>query len=239
MKLTYTRYKLVTQDYKSYGDTLWRTADGEWITVCARHRGNKLCSADVIHFYDHPLLAVLMNPAHVNIANPRLLKIRCSDPVAHDGTKGGCKEARAISELALPALTVRQRTEIAVRLAQLGLKLRAVKAPEWEQWAKEWLQNKADTWPSAYAAAEAAKGAAYAAAKRAEAGAYAAAKSAEAAACGDAEGAAHAAAYAAEATANKARSNLAQKYRRFMLALLKRVAQEKYDGSYDSQPTGV
>src|SRR5574337_663569 len=116
-KLTYLRYKLVSQTYTTQNDTLWRDAHGKWLTVSAFGVGSALCTDGVIHFYDHPVLAVLLNPLHADIKNPRLLKIKTSRPVTHDGLKGGCKSARAIAELTVPSITITQRVEFAIRVA--------------------------------------------------------------------------------------------------------------------------
>lgn len=151
-KLTYLRYKLVSQTYTTQNNTLWRDAHGKWLTVSASGEGSGLCTPGVIHFYDHPMLAVLFNPLHAGILNPRLLKIRTSRPVAHDGLKGGCKYARAVGELPVPSLSLTQWIEFAIRVA-----LHVYKEPSFRKWAHGWLTDTDRSAATAAAAAEAAR----------------------------------------------------------------------------------
>ena len=136
-KLPYLRYKLVSQQYTTQNNTLWRDAQGKWLPVSASGEGSALCTDGVIHFYDHPVLAVLFNPVHSEIRNPRLLKIRPSRLVAHDGLKGGCKYAHAVGELPVPSLSRTQWIEFAIRVA-----LRVYKEPSFRKWAHGWLTDK-------------------------------------------------------------------------------------------------
>lgn len=159
-KLTYLRYKLVSQTYTTQNATLWRDAHGKWLTVSASGEGSGLCTPGVIHFYDHPVLAVLFNPLHAEIDNPRLLKIRTSRPVAHDGLKGGCKSARAVAELTVPSITITQRVEFAIRVA-----LHVYEEPTFRKWAHGWLTRRdRSSAAAASATAHTAVAAAYAAA---------------------------------------------------------------------------
>ena len=147
-KLPYLRYKLVSQAYTTHGSTLWRDAHGKWLTVAASGEGSALCTDGVIHFYDHPVLAVLFNPVHARISRPRLLKIRASRPVAHDGLKGGCKYARAVGELPVPALSLTQIVEFGIRVA-----LHVYEEPSFRKWANGWLTDKDRSAAAAYTAA--------------------------------------------------------------------------------------
>ena len=153
-KLTYLRYKLVSQTYTTQNATLWRDAHGKWLTVSASGEGSGLCTPGVIHFYDHPVLAVLFNPLHAEIDNPRLLKIRTSRPVAHDGLKGGCKSACAVAELQVPPISRAQLIEFAIRVA-----LHVYEEPTFRKWAHGWLTRR----DRSSAAASAAHACAYAA----------------------------------------------------------------------------
>ena len=86
------RYKLVDKDGYTRkgmaGETYW--LDGE--EKAAITKGVELCTSSVIHYYDHPMLAILFNPFHADIQPPRLIEIETEEEIAHDGLKGGCRK---------------------------------------------------------------------------------------------------------------------------------------------------
>lgn len=193
------KYKLLTQDFTTHGGARWKGDNGEFITVRAVGTGNRLCTDDVIHFYDHPVLALLFNPLHANIKSPVLVVIEIDSEVAHDGLKGGCKQAKIVEILKLPDITTSQKAEFAIRCAKV-----VYKNAEWNKWADAWLSGKNRTRIRAHKAYIAANAAATAAADiAAYAAAYAAATAADTAYAADT--AAYAAAYAAD-TANAYKS---------------------------------
>ena len=56
-------------------DSCGRTRDGTRWGPGVSHSGTgkgELCGPGWIHAYEHPLVAVLMNPIHANFQNPRL-----------------------------------------------------------------------------------------------------------------------------------------------------------------------
>ena len=61
-------YKLTNQKNQTAYNTVW----GVGVTHVATGAGRRLCSDAVIHVYAHPLLAVLFNPLHAAIDNPKL-----------------------------------------------------------------------------------------------------------------------------------------------------------------------
>ena len=63
-----TLYKLTDARGYTRRFTHW----GEGITHTAQGKGTNMCSPDVIHAYEHPLLAVFMNPIHRNFQSPLL-----------------------------------------------------------------------------------------------------------------------------------------------------------------------
>lgn len=172
------RYKLLTQDFTTHRGTRWKGDNGEFITVRAVGTGNRLCTDDVIHFYDHPVLAVLFNPLHADIKSPVLVVIEIDSEVAHDGLKGGCKQAKIVEILKLPDITPSQKVEFAIRCAKV-----VYKNAEWNKWADAWLSGENRTRMRAHkayiaandatSATNAAGAAAYAAAVTAKAAAYA------------------------------------------------------------------
>lgn len=179
------KYKLI--DQKGYtrhgqeGETFW--LDGQ--EKEAQGKGSKLCSTDVIHFYNDPIIAIIMNPTHANIPNPRLIEIEIDEIVAPDELKGGCKKAKFIKEIPVPEVSLNQKVRFAIQLALFVSK--HWKSDEWVKWAELWLQQEAtaeaatSTADVAWAVAEAACTAAWAAeTARAAWAAWAAARAAEA-----------------------------------------------------------
>ena len=168
---------------------------GEGVThTCARPgEPPVLCTGSVIHAYESPLVAVLMDPIYGHYgATARLWEAEGDVAVREGPLKCGVRELTTRREIPLPALTTEQRVEVAIRCA-----LTVCRAPSWVAWAEAWLSG------SARSAAEAAWEAATAAwaAEARSATARAAAWAAEAAARSAAAWAAQAveAAWAAEA----------------------------------------
>lgn len=194
-----TKYKLVDKDGYTRrgesGETYWL----DRVEKIATGAGRGLCSSGIIHYYDHPLLAVLFNPIHANISAARLIEIEIDAEIAHDGLKGGCKKAKYVKEIELPMCTIEQRTTFAIKIS-----LKYYKDENYRKWAENWLNGKdkaeSAAWSAAYAARSAAP-AAYAARSAASAAAAYAARSAESAAAASAESAASAARSAAWSTA--------------------------------------
>ena len=185
-------YKLLSQEMTSRNNTKWEI--GKAIEISKEFSGNELCSNQLLHCYASPEIAVFMNPAHANISEPRLFRIRCSKILADDGTKQGCKKQTLLKELPLPEISVEQRIKIAILCAT-----EVYKEPNFLVWAENWNTGKDRTAISANAAAYAA----YYADSAANAAAYAAYYAASYAAY---------AAYAASYNAAKAASYAADKF---------------------------
>ena len=190
----YIPCKLTDKDGYTRNQTLW----GENITHEVTGPSNQaLCSNGWIHFYEHPLIAVFMNPIHAQFNEPRLYSCLIEGEIEKDGQlKSGCKKLTTLSRLSLPVITSKQRIEIGIRCAMI-----VYKEQHWSLWAQKWLSDEDRTKKSAAAAYAAANDAAYTdavhaadadAADAAYAAAYAAAHAAYIATV-------HAAAYAADA----------------------------------------
>lgn len=193
-------YKLTTQDNMTQNNTLW----GPGVTHAAKESGGGLCSGSWIHAYSHPLVAIIMNPNHANIKNPKLW-LASGNPGCHDGQlKLGCKTLTTVRELSLPKISTEHLVVFAIDLS-----LRVFDDIGFALWANAWKSGT----DRSCAAARAARAAAYAsadstraaraaeyAARAAEYATYAAyaATCATYAATDAAYSAAHAAAYAAE-----------------------------------------
>src|SRR3990172_2478560 len=128
------KYKLTDQDgYTRRGEeneTLWEVGQ----TISARGDGIVLCTDGVIHFYDSPEMAIVMNPIHADIPNPVLWEIEIDAVIAHDGTKGGCKSATALRTVAVPNITTNQRIRFAIMCA-----LEFYHDAQYVAWANGWL----------------------------------------------------------------------------------------------------
>lgn len=180
--------KLTTQSMTTHGDTLWVL--GEWQSPAVSFGKVRPCTSTVLHFYSHPLIAVLMNPVHAAIDAPRLFGIEVAGCIETDGTKHWTTgRVRLVEEIELPLVTADQRIKFAILCAK-----EVCSDSAWLAWADKWLSGKDRT---AYAAADAASAAD--AARAAAEAAYAAAHAARAA---RAARAAAEAVYAADAAGN-------------------------------------
>ena len=158
------KYKLTNQELRTYGGCQWevgkqKTTSGE----------GELCESGWLHYYHSPELAVLLNPIHAAIEEPRLWEVSADGEHKDDcGLKGGCTEMTLLREIALPSVTTEQRVEFGIRCA-----LEVYQDKAWRTWAEEWLSGEDRSegaaegaagagWAAAEAAAEAARTAAWA-----------------------------------------------------------------------------
>jgi len=152
-----TAYKYLTPELTSYNDFQWEV--GKEYTI--DEPGNEMCSGDVFHCYNHPLLAEFIMPLHLKGANYELYKIEVPEFVNSDGLKFASKSQTILEKIERPVISREQRVEIAICIAKL-----VCKDVEWNTWADKWLSGEDRTWSSARAADSAARGnaAAYSAA---------------------------------------------------------------------------
>ena len=192
-------YKLTHQDLTTYNGYLW--TPGKWVS--AQGSGlQPLCSNGWLHAYQHPLLAVLSNPIHSEIDNPRLWEVEVGGYARFDGQlKCGFQWMRLVRELPVPVITTEQYISFAICCA-----LKVHREKTFVAWAENWLLGADRSVDAANAAADVAYAtvntAAYAAACAADAAAHAADTAAYVA--NKAAYAAHAAANAANAAADTA-----------------------------------
>jgi hypothetical protein len=189
-------YKLTDRDGQTWGGTQW----GPGISHSGTGEG-ELCGPGWIHAYEHPLIAVLMNPIHANFQNPRLWEAEGEVALRDGQLKCGCKTLTTVREIPLPKITTEMRVRFAIMCAK-----EVCAYPAWNAWADRWLSGE-DRSEAAAAKAEWAAwaaGAASAAYRSARAAAWAAAEAAEAWAARAAEAAAYRSARAAEASARAA-----------------------------------
>jgi hypothetical protein len=176
------KYKLTDQNNMTFNKTVW----GEDVTHKTNGKG-ELCGPGWLHYYHSPELAVLLNPIHADIRNPKLWECEAEDEYKDDmGLKGGCTKLTTVREIPLPEFSTEQKVKFAIYCT-----LETYREPAFVQWANKWLDGSNRTAAAARAAA-----AAHAAAARAAAAAatYAAAHADAAAAAAAAHAAADAAA---------------------------------------------
>ena len=139
-------YKLTDGDGQTRGGTQW----GPGVSHSGTGEG-ELCGPGWIHAYEHPLVAVLMNPIHANFQNPRLWEAEGEVGLRDGQIKCGCKTLTTIREIPLPSIT----TEMRVRFAILCAK-GVCACPSWNAWADRWLSGEDRSEDASEAASKAA-----------------------------------------------------------------------------------
>ncbi len=143
-------YKLTDSYGKTWGGTQW----GPGISHSGTGKGG-LCGPGWIHAYEHPLVAVLLNPIHANFKNPRLWEAEGEVGLRDGQLKCGCKRLTTIREIPLPEITAEMRARFAILCAK-----EVCADLSWNAWADKWLsggdRTQAPPWAAAAAAAEAA-----------------------------------------------------------------------------------
>jgi hypothetical protein len=130
--------KLTTQDMKTMAGTVnevkWEI--GKWVT--AKGSPNLgLCSTGYIHWYNDPIVAILLNPLHAHIRNPRLWEVETKGiEVEDNGLKFGSTELRLIQELTIPTISIEQYIKIAL------LCVKSVCSDQiFDIWLNNWIAN--------------------------------------------------------------------------------------------------
>jgi hypothetical protein len=184
-------YKLLSQDLTSHQGTKWEIG----VPITITKAGNEMCSDQVLHCYNHPMLAVIFNPIHANIRKPKLFEIQVDGICNNDGLKFASKSQTLLREISVPEISLEQKIEFAIKVVKL-----VYKDEKWNLWADKWLDGSDRTVHAALAALAAHAAAALAA--LASAVAYAA-RDAASAARDAASAVAYAAYYAADAATSK------------------------------------
>ena len=126
------RCKLTDQNLKTYNGFQWelgkkRVASGK----------GELCSSGWLHCYTHPLLAILLNPVHANIKNPRLFEIEVGGKMKTDnGLKEGWTGMALVKEIEIPEISLTQKIAFGILCS-----LEVYKEESYVIWAKNWLNN--------------------------------------------------------------------------------------------------
>ena len=177
---------------------------GPGVTHTVPKWGGVLCATGVLHCYeaatvrDALALAILRDPEDGGFGSTARAWV-CEGSGQHvtNGIKSGHETLTTVREIQLPAVSIEQRVECAIRLAW-----EVCDEPGWRAWAEGWLDGSDRSDVAARAAAEAwaARSAARSAARAAARAAVRAAWAAEAWAAGwAADAAADAAGWAADA----------------------------------------
>ena len=131
-----TLYKLTNQaGYTRHGHDnacLW----GEGVSHSGTGKG-ALCGPGYIHAYTHPLLAVLLNPIHAGIDNPRLWEAEGEVALSDNGLNVGCRTLTTVRELPIPVVTTEQRISFAILCAR-----EISRSEQWNLWAEQWLSGE-------------------------------------------------------------------------------------------------
>ena len=169
------KYKLVNQQLTTFNGCQWK------IGIPKETSGEgDLCSSGWLHYYHDPLLAVLLNPIHADIHNPRLFTCLVEGGQKDDrGLKGGCTKLTLIKEIPLPVVTKNQKIAFGILCAQ---QVYSDNGGVWDNWAEKWLSGEDRSEKSRVDAADADAAYASYAANAAAYAAYAAADAAYAAA---------------------------------------------------------
>ena len=166
------KYKLTDHHMRTHDEFQWEL--GKEVTTDGN--SNELCNKHWLHYYHHPLLAVLLNPIHADIDNPRLFEAKALGKHLDDkGLKGGCTKMTLTKELELPEITLNQKIAFGILCS-----LEVYKEKGFVKWASNWLSgvNRTDAYAADAAARAAYADAAYAKARVAARAAYAAAAAA-------------------------------------------------------------
>lgn len=128
-------YKLTNQKLQTGNKFQWKL--GKWVEALgAPDRG--LCTDSWLHCYDSPLLAVLHNPIHANITNPRLFEVEGLGVIKdNNGIKRGCQKMRLVKEILVPTVTQEQCVAYGILCAKMVCTL-----PTFVSWADRWLSGE-------------------------------------------------------------------------------------------------
>jgi len=106
-----TLYKLTDKDGYTYNRSMhWEVGT----THNAKAGEPILCSPTVIHAYESPLLAELMDIRHGNYGSSKLLWEAKGEVIISDGLKVGVKTLTIVSSLKIPKISINQRVAFTI-----------------------------------------------------------------------------------------------------------------------------
>ena len=124
-------YKLTDKYGRTRGGTQW----GPGVTHSAKGSADQeLCSDGWIHAYEHPLIAVFMNPVHGNFANPLLWEAE-GEIGKRQQLECGVRELTTVRAIEVPVLmTTQQRVKCGI-----GCAASICRDPKFLEWAANWV----------------------------------------------------------------------------------------------------
>jgi hypothetical protein len=127
-----TLCKLTNENNKTYNNTQW----GEGVTHTASEKG-ELCGSGWIHYYDSPLLAVLLNPIHADFINPHLWSIKVDGEIkkGHD-SKFGTTSLTTIERIPLPEINPTQKIIFGILCA-----MEVYNDKDFQDWGERWIDG--------------------------------------------------------------------------------------------------
>lgn len=136
-------YKLTDPDGLTFGGTQW----GEGITHHTNGEGT-LCGPGWLHFYNHPVLAVLLDFIHVGFGPYALLWEAEAEGrfLGDNGLKFGCTKLTTLRQIPKPKVSPEKCAEFAIRCA-----VSVHKDVAWRRRATKWLDriDKSAHYPAA------------------------------------------------------------------------------------------
>jgi hypothetical protein len=124
-------YKLTDQNLQTYYGFQYKR--NRWVKVlCDSYE--PLCTQYWLHAYEHPYLAVLLNPIHAQIRNARLFECKWRGKIKNKSwLKLGVSEIILKRELELPVFTDRQKRRFLFRFADFRSILTAEEKTRWQE----------------------------------------------------------------------------------------------------------
>jgi len=144
IKYKLTDRKMQTRGGYQWRKNIWHEATGDI--------SQGLCSDAWLHCYDSSLLAILHNPLHGDITNPRLFEVEVDGESKDDrGIKCGYRRMKIVREIPTPKISTVQQIAYGIKCAKA-----VYHSEKWNIWADKWLSNEDRTDTAAiYATAEA------------------------------------------------------------------------------------
>ena len=130
-----TGYKLTDKNDQTWGGCQW----GPGVTHETDGAGD-LCGPGWLHYYSHPLLAVLHNPihGHFDLATAHLWEAEAGGEIRDDsGLKLGCTKLTTLKRVEIPEIATTQRVAYGILCA-----CEVYDDPGWQSWADRWLSGE-------------------------------------------------------------------------------------------------